>query len=44
MVNAPVIQGRTVTPEILVQMRGLIVDQPDWSRRRLALELCRQWQ
>jgi len=44
MVNAPVIQGRTVTPEILAQVRDLIVDQPDWSRRRLALELCRRWQ
>ncbi len=38
------IQGRIVTPEILAQVRGLIAQQPDWSRRRLALELCRQWQ
>jgi len=37
------IQGRIVTPEILAQVRGLIAQQPDWSRRRLALELCRQW-
>ena len=44
MVSAPVIQGRIVTPEILAQVRGLIAQQPDWSRRRLALELCRQWQ
>ena len=44
MVSAPIIQGRIVTPEILAQVRDLIVDQPDWSRRRLALELCRRWQ
>src|SRR5229473_106643 len=44
MVSAPMIQGRIVTPEILAQVRGLIAQQPDWSRRRLALELCRQWQ
>jgi Domain of unknown function (DUF4338) len=44
MVSAPVIQGRMVTPEILAQVRGLIAERPGWSRRRLALELCRQWQ
>jgi hypothetical protein len=44
MVNAPMIQGRMVTPEILAQVRGLIGEQTDWSRRRLALELCRRWQ
>jgi hypothetical protein len=44
MVSAPIIQGRDVTPEILVEVRGLIAGQPDWSRRRLALELCRRWQ
>src|SRR5271170_3679250 len=44
MVSAPLIQGRIVTPEILAQVRGFISERPDWSRRRLALELCRQWQ
>jgi hypothetical protein len=44
MVSAPIIQGRVVTPEILVAVRDLITGQPEWSRRRLALELCRQWQ
>jgi hypothetical protein len=44
MVSPPIIQGRVVTPEILVAVRDLITGQPDWSRRRLALELCRQWQ
>lgn len=42
--SAPIIQGRAVTPDVLGQVRGLIAEQPDWSRRRLALELCRQWQ
>jgi len=44
MVSVPIIQGRVVTPEVLAQVRGLIAGQPNWSRRRLALELCRQWQ
>jgi len=43
MVNAPIIQGRCVTSEIVAQVRGLIAEQPNWSRRRLALELCRLW-
>lgn len=43
MVSAPIIQGRVVTPELLAQVRGLMAERPDWSRRRLALELCRQW-
>jgi hypothetical protein len=38
------IQGRIVTPEVLAQVRGLIGEQSGWSRRRLALELCRRWQ
>ena len=33
-----------MTPDVLGHVRGLIAEQPDWSRRRLALELCRQWQ
>jgi len=44
VVNAPIIQGRSVTPESLAQVRGLIAGRPDASRRGLALELCRQWQ
>ena len=43
MVAAPILQGRSVTPEILDQVRGLIGAHADWSRRRLALELCQQW-
>lgn len=44
MVSVPMIQGRAVTPEVLAEVRGLLAGQPAWSRRRLALELCRQWQ
>jgi hypothetical protein len=44
MVSAPMIQGRVVTSEILAQVRGLVAEQPDWSRRRLALALCQRWQ
>lgn len=44
MISASMIQGRLVTPEVLAQVRGVIAGQPTWSRRRLALELCRQWQ
>ncbi len=43
MVAAPILQGRSVTPEILDQVRGLIGAHAGWSRRRLALELCQQW-
>jgi hypothetical protein len=44
MVSAPIVQGRVVTLAILAQVRGLIAERADWSRRRLALELCRRWQ
>jgi len=44
MVKASTIQSRVVMPEIRAQVRGLMAGQPDWSRRRPALELCRQWQ
>ena len=44
MVSVPMIQGRAVTPEVLAEVRGLLAGQPAWSRRRLAFELCRQWQ
>jgi hypothetical protein len=43
MVSAPIVQGRVVTLAILAQVRGLIAERADWSRRRLALELCRRW-
>jgi hypothetical protein len=44
MVSVPIVQGRVVTLAILAQVRGLIAERADWSRRRLALELCRRWQ
>ena len=44
MVAAPRLQGRCVTPLILDEGRTLIGAHPGWSRRRLALELCEQWQ
>jgi len=44
MVSGPIIQGRAVTADLLAQVRGLVAERPDWSRRRLALELCRRWQ
>jgi len=44
MASATLIQGREVTPVLMAQVRSLIAGQPDWSRRRLALELCRRWQ
>lgn len=43
MLSAPVIQGRHVTSEILHEVRTLIAQQGQWSRRALALELCRRW-
>ena len=44
MTTVPMVQGRAVTPEVLAEVRGLLAAQPAWSRRRLALELCRRWQ
>lgn len=44
MVSVPIIQGRAVGPETLEEVRGLIASRGDWSRRRLALELCERWQ
>lgn len=44
MNSEPIIQGRPVTSGTLDRVRGLVALHPDWSRRRLALELCHQWQ
>jgi hypothetical protein len=43
MVSAPILQGRSVTPQILDEVCALIGAHPGWSRRRLALALCQQW-
>ena len=37
------IQGRLVGKTELDWVRGLIAEHGDWNRKRLALELCRQW-
>lgn len=38
-----VIHGRTITPAEVEAVRRLIRDHPDWSRRRLSLEVCASW-
>jgi hypothetical protein len=38
-----VIYGRTVTPQDVRNILGLIRKNPDWSRRRLSRELCAIW-
>lgn len=37
------IQGRTLVPSDLDQIRGLMASHPDWHRTRLSRELCRLW-
>lgn len=37
------IQGRTLTPADLAEIRRLIASNPDWHRTRLSRELCRLW-
>ena len=37
-------QGREVKEEDVEFLRGWIGAHPEWSRRRLAAELCREWQ
>jgi len=37
------LQGRTVSDQDLVWFRQVCEDQPDWSRKRLARELCQHW-
>ena len=43
MNNERVIHGRTITPEEVNAVWRLIRDHPDWSRRRLSLEVCASW-
>lgn len=44
MVSPLCLQGRTVSDEDLVWLRELCTLHPDWSRKRLARQLCRQWE
>jgi len=37
------LQGRTVSDQDLVWFRQVCEDHPDWSRKRLARELCQHW-
>jgi hypothetical protein len=37
-------QGRRVTGADLDWLRGVLTEHPDWSRKRLAGELCQHWQ
>lgn len=38
-----VCQGRQVSGQQLIWLRQWIADHPQWSRKRLARELCQQW-
>lgn len=44
MQNDFVCQGRTVSGGDLGWLRSVLLAHPDWSRKRLAQELCRRWQ
>src|SRR2546428_8217478 len=37
-------QGRKVSAAELDWLRSTVATQPDWSRKRLARELCQRWQ
>ena len=41
--SAFVLQGRTLAPGDTAMIRALVAATPGWSRRRLSLELCAQW-
>ena len=41
--TSKVIQGRCITPDDVVLIRGLLADNPSWNRSRLSRELCERW-
>jgi hypothetical protein len=43
MSEALVVQGRQLSGEDILNIRRLISDHPDWSRRRISEVLCAQW-
>ena len=43
MEKSLVMQGRSIGPAELEQVRGLLAAHPDWSRYRLSCELCQVW-
>ena len=38
-----VIQGRRLSERDVAELRGWMGSNPGWSRKRIALELCRRW-
>jgi hypothetical protein len=44
MSEALVVQGRQLTEEDILRIRRLIVDHPQWSRRRISEVLCAEWE
>ena len=38
------VQGRTLSPAEFSEIENLIAEHPDWSRHRIAKELCRWWE
>lgn len=38
-----IIQGRSITPATVAQIRGMMVANPSWHRTRLSRELCASW-
>lgn len=43
MNESSMVQGRKLDVEDILQIRHLISDHPDWSRRRLSEVLCSEW-
>ena len=44
MQDQQLVQGRSVRPEDIDWLRGWIQAHPQWSRKRLARQLCELWQ
>ena len=43
MHNEPIIQGRRVSWEHLLEIRTLLTEETSWHRTRLSRELCPRW-
>jgi hypothetical protein len=44
MSRVQVVQGRELTPEAVEEVRALVAQHPDWSRRRLSEALASTWE
>ena len=44
MENALKVQGRKLTLDGIDFIHRFIKDHPSWSRRRLSIELCKEWE